>query len=205
MTFTHLHVHSHYSILDGMSKIPDLVDKAMRDGVYSLALTDHGNMYGIKDFMDYVGKVNAKTNSKIEDQDKILKNEEATDEEKANAKQEIEKLKRSIFKPIIGIEAYCARRTLYDQDKDVKEFSVERGRERIVDRSGWHLIILAKNREGYHNLCKLSSIGFTKGFYDSPRIDKNVLKEYHEGLIVSSACLGGEVSQHIIEGKIDEA
>ena len=85
MTFTHLHVHSHYSILDGMSKIPDLVDKAMRDGVYSLALTDHGNMYGIKDFMDYVGKVNAKTNSKIEDQDKILKNEEATHEEKANA------------------------------------------------------------------------------------------------------------------------
>ncbi len=205
MKFTHLHVHSHYSILDGMSKVPDLVDKAMRDGMYSLALTDHGNMYGIKDFMDYVGKVNDKTKGKIKEQEGILKKGDATDEEKANATKEIERLKQTIFKPIIGIEAYCARRTLYDQDKDVKEFSVERGKERIVDRSGWHLILLAKNFQGYRNLCKLSSIGFTDGFYDSPRIDKNVLKQYHEGLIVSSACLGGEVPQHIMEGKIDEA
>ena len=94
MKFTHLHVHSHYSILDGMSKVPDLVDKAMRDGMYSLALTDHGNMYGIKDFMDYVGKINGKTKGKIKEQEGILKKEDATDEEKANASKEIEKLKR---------------------------------------------------------------------------------------------------------------
>ncbi len=174
--FTHLHVHSHYSILDGMSKVPDLVDKCKRNGMYALALTDHGNMYGIKELTDYVKKVN-----------------------KSRAEDEPE------FKAIIGIEAYCARRTLQDKDNKVRIVNAETGREQIVDRSGWHLILLAKNKKGYQNLCKLSSIAFTDGFYDRPRIDKNVLEKYHEGLIVCSACLGGEVPQKIIAGKMDEA
>ena len=110
--FTHLHVHSHYSMLDGMSKIPDLVNKARRDGMYAMALTDHGNMFGIKDFLDTVAKVN-----------------------KGRAEGEPE------FKPIVGTEAYCARRSLHDKDKNLKELSPETGRDRIVDSSGYHLIL----------------------------------------------------------------
>ena len=175
--FTHLHVHSHYSMLDGMSKIPDLIAKARRCGMTSLALTDHGNMFGIKDFLDTADKVNRK------------------------AKEAGEPL----FKPIVGIEAYCARRTLRDKDKNLREVNPENGRDRIVDRSGYHLILLAKNLRGYHNLCKLSSIAYTEGFYDRPRIDHEVLEQYREGLIVSSACLGGEVPQLILKGDIEGA
>ena len=174
--FTHLHVHSHYSMLDGMSKVPDLVKKAKHDGMYAMALTDHGNMFGIKDLLDTVAKEN-----------------------KNRAEGEPE------FKPIVGTEAYCARRTLYDKDKTFKELNPENGRERIVDRSGYHLILLAKNLKGYHSLCKLASIAYTDGFYDRPRIDHNVLKQYKEGLIVCSACLGGEIPQLIMAGKLDEA
>ncbi len=175
--FTHLHVHSHYSMLDGMSKIPDLIAKARRCGMTSLALTDHGNMFGIKDFLDTADKVNRK------------------------AKEAGEPL----FKPIVGIEAYCARRTLRDKDKNLREVNPENGRDRIVDRSGYHLILLAKNLKGYHNLCKLSSIAYTEGFYDRPRIDHEVLEQYREGLIVSSACLGGEVPQLILKGDMEGA
>ena len=174
--FTHLHVHSHYSMLDGMSKIPDLIKKAKKDGMYSMALTDHGNMFGIKDLLDTVAKEN-----------------------KNRAEGEPE------FKPIVGTEAYCARRTLYDKDKNFKELNPENGRERVVDRSGYHLILLAKNLKGYHSLCKLASIAYTDGFYDRPRIDHNVLEQYKEGLIVCSACLGGEIPQLILAGKLDEA
>ena len=174
--FVHLHVHSHYSMLDGMSKIPDLVKKARKCGMYAMALTDHGNMFGIKDFLDTVAKENGKL---------------AEGEPK--------------FKPIVGIEAYCARRTLYDKDKNVKTINPENGRERILDRSGNHLILLAKNLQGYHSLCKLSSIAYTDGFYDRPRIDHNVLEQYKDGLIVCSACLAGEVPQHILAGDIDAA
>ena len=174
--FTHLHVHSHYSMLDGMSKIPDLIAKAKRCGMYAMALTDHGNMFGIKDFLDTTKKMNA-----------------------GRAEGEPE------FKPIVGTEAYCARRTLYDKDKNLKELNPETGRERIVDSSGYHLILLAKNLKGYHSLCKLASIAYTDGFYNRPRIDHNVLKQYHEGLIVCSACLGGEIPQLIMAGKLDEA
>ena len=174
--FTHLHVHSHYSMLDGMSKIPDLVKKAKRCGMYAMALTDHGNMFGIKDFLDTVAKEN-----------------------KGRAEGEPE------FKPIVGTEAYCARRTLYDKDKNLKEINPETGRERIVDSSGYHLILLAKNLKGYHSLCKLASIAYTDGFYNRPRIDHNVLKQYHEGLIVCSACIGGEIPQLIMAGKLKEA
>lgn len=171
--FTHLHVHSHYSMLDGMSKIPDLVDKARRDGMYAMALTDHGNMFGIKDFLDTVAKVN-----------------------KNRAEGEPE------FKAIVGTEAYCARRTLHDKDKTLKEINPETGRERIVDSSGYHLILLAKNLQGYHSLCKLSSIAYTEGFYTRPRIDHEVLAQYKEGLIVCSACIGGEIPQLIMKGDI---
>ncbi len=174
--FTHLHVHSHYSMLDGMSKVPDLVAKARRCGMYSMALTDHGNMFGIKDFFDTVNKVN-----------------------KSRAEGE------PAFKPIFGIEAYCAHRTLYDKDKNLKEINPENGHERIVDRSGYHLILLAKNLAGYHSLCKLASIAYTDGFYDRPRIDHNVLEQYREGLIVCSACLGGEIPQLIMRGDLEGA
>lgn len=142
----------------------------------ALALTDHGNMFGIKDFLDTVAKVN-----------------------KGRAEGEPE------FKAIVGTEAYCARRTLYDKDKNYKEINPETGRERVVDRSGYHLILLAKNLQGYHSLCKLASIAYTDGFYDRPRIDHNVLEQYREGLIVCSACLGGEVPQLIMKGDLEGA
>ena len=205
VNFTHLHVHSHYSVLDGMSKVPDLINKAIKTGMYALALTDHGNMYGIKDFMDTAKSVNGKTKDKIKEQEKILAKEDATEEEKANATQKIEELKKQIFKPIIGIEAYCARRGLKLKDKDYREASPETGKMKIVDNSGYHLILLAKNKKGYQNLCKLSSIAFIDGYYGSARIDKEVLEKYHEGIIASSACLGGEIPQFIIANKLDKA
>lgn len=156
--FTHLHVHSHFSILDGMSKIPDLVDKCLKNGMYAMALTDHGNMFGIKELADYADKVN---------------------KDGAN------------FKPIFGTEAYCAPVNIAK-------------REGRTDR-GWHLILLAKNKIGYKNLCKLASIAYTDGFYYNPRIDHSLLEKYHEGIIASSACLGGEVPQKIMNGDIKGA
>ena len=207
--FVHLHVHSHYSILDGMSKVPDLVDKCMRTGMRAMALTDHGNMFGIKDLKDYVKKVNGAPKKKVKECEENIE-KETDPAKKAELEAELVKLKEKAeafvpFKPIIGTEAYCARRTLHDKDKTVKEISAETGKERIVDRSGHHLILLAKNMAGYKSLCKLASIAYTEGYYDNPRIDKNVLKQYHEGLIVCSACLGGEIPQLNIAGKIDEA
>ena len=189
--FTHLHVHSHFSILDGMSKIPDLVDKCLKYKMYSMALTDHGNMFGIKELADYADKVNGKVKDKIKEQEAILKKEDATEEDKAVANQEIEKLKGQFFKPIFGTEAYCAPVNIAKRD----------GR---ADR-GWHLILLAKNKTGYKNLCKLASIAYTDGFYYNPRIDHSLLEKYHEGIIASSACLGGEVPQKIMNGDIKGA
>ena len=205
MNFTHLHVHSHYSMLDGMSKIDDLVKKAKKNGMYSLALTDHGNMFGIKDFVDTVAKENKKVKEQIKEKEAILKNDGATPEEKQEAEYQIEELNKQFFKPIIGTEAYCARRSLHDKDKDVKELNPETGRERIVDSSGYHLILLAKNKQGYKSLCKLASIAYTEGFYNRPRIDHEVLEKYHEGLIVCSACLGGEIPQLIMKGDLEGA
>jgi DNA polymerase-3 subunit alpha len=155
--FVHLHVHSYFSQLDGMSSINGLVDKAVRCGMKALALTDHGNMFGIKELYDYVKK----------------KNESLPDDQK--------------IKPILGVEAYCARRTRFD--KTEKE-----------DGRGWHLLLLAKNKKGYQNLCKLVSTSWIDGHYYNPRIDKNCLEEYSEGLIVASACLGGEIPRKIMDG-----
>lgn len=152
--FTHLHVHSQYSILDGAASVQGLVFKAKEDGMPAIALTDHGNMFGAKQFHDI-----------------------AT----ANG-----------IKPILGIEAYVARRDRHQKTE----------RE---DRSGYHLIILAKNLTGYHNLVRIASLGYVEGYYYKPRIDREILEKYHDGLIISSACLGGEVPQKIMEGDIDGA
>ncbi len=212
--FTHLHVHSHYSMLDGMSKVPDLVKKAKRCGMYAMALTDHGNMFGIKDFLDTVAKENGKVKDRIKELEAKIKELEAVEGDTvmpegtpsiSQLREELEQTKGQMFKPIVGTEAYCARRTLYDKDKNLKEINPENGKERILDSSGYHLILLAKNLQGYHSLCKLASIAYTDGFYNRPRIDHNVLKQYHEGLIVCSACLGGEIPQLIMAGKLKEA
>ena len=178
MNFTHLHVHSHYSVLDGMSKVPDLVDKAIRLGMPAIALTDHGCMYGIKELLDYCKKVNKKLKEKAAEEGKEY----------------------VPFKPIVGVEAYCARRSRLQRDKDLKAINAE-GKAYIVDQSGWHLILLAKNMQGYRNLCKIISASFMEdSYYRRPRIDRDLLEEFHEGIICCSACLGGELPQKIMEG-----
>lgn len=189
MSFVHLHVHSNFSVLDGMSRIEDIVDKAIKYNMPAVALTDHGVMYGVKEFLDYVKRVKSESKSNLE-KGKIS-------QEQYNRIQE--------FKPIVGVEAYCAARTLYDKDKKEKVFSERKNKEIIVDMSGYHLILLAKNRKGYENLCKLVSISWIDGFYQRPRIDKNVLEQYSEGIIVSSACLGGEIPQHILNDDLQRA
>lgn len=185
MAFTHLHVHSHFSILDGMSKVPDLIKKCKKTGMYAMALTDHGNMYGIKEFVDTAKKENGKVKDAIKEQEAILKNDGATPEEKQSAEAKIEELKGTIFKPIIGTEAYCAHK-----------------HRTIKDERGWHLILLAKNKQGYLNLCKISSLAFIEGYYYQPRMDHELLEKYHEGVICCSACLGGEVPQKIMKGDL---
>ncbi|HKL96550.1 MAG TPA: DNA polymerase III subunit alpha [Paludibacteraceae bacterium] len=190
MNFTHLHVHSHYSILDGMSKIPDLVDKCMRNGMRSMALTDHGSMFGIKEFVDYASKINRTAEGQVAKLEKEL--ETAEDAKKEAIHKEIVNQKERFFKPIIGVEAYCAHTNL--SDKKVKE-----------DGSGYHLILLAKNEIGYYNLCTLVSTSWIDGYYYRPRIDKALLEKHHEGLIVCSACLGGEIPQHIMKGNMAAA
>ena len=160
--FVHLHVHTQYSILDGQSKIPRLVDKAIKDGMKGMAVTDHGVMFGIKELVDYCGKVN-----------------------KDRKKEGLEP-----FKPIIGCEMYVARRTKGDREKD-------KG-----DMSGYHLIVLAKNYNGYKNLIKLVSNSWVDGYYMRPRTDRADLEKYHEDLIVCSACIAGEVPSKILKGDI---
>lgn len=160
--FIHLHVHTHYSILDGQSKVPHLVDKAIKDGMKGMAITDHGVMYGIKEFADYCAKVN-----------------------KGRKKEGLEP-----FKPIYGCEMYVAHHSMLDK---VKEHG---------DNSGYHLIVLAKNYQGYKNLIKLVSHAWVKGYYYRPRTDRSELEKYHEGLIVCSACIAGEVPSKIIDGDI---
>lgn len=159
--FTHLHVHSQYSLLDGKASIPELVDRSIEMGMKGIALTDHGNMFGIKEFFNYVEK----------------KNSGKSDEEK--------------FKPILGCEMYVARESMLDK-KDKSD-------------NGYHLIVLAKNNQGYHNLVKLVSRAWTEGFYYKPRTDREDLARHHEGLIVCSACLGGEIPQFIMNEEFDKA
>ena len=197
--FIHLHVHTQYSLLDGQASIDALINKAYDDGMRAIAVTDHGNMFGIKEFFNKVNKKNGKVQGTIKDLQKELKTlsgkEERTDEENARLAEIpglLEKAKGDLFKPIIGCECYCARN--HRLQKTEKE-----------DRSGWHLIVLAKNMTGYKNLIKIVSQSWTEGFYGRPRIDKELLEQHREGLIVCSACLGGEISQKIMHGNIHAA
>ena len=160
--FIHLHVHTYYSILDGQSSIKRLVDKAVGNGMRGMAITDHGDMFGIKEFHDYVGGIN-----------------------KGRKKEGLEP-----FKPIFGCEMYVSRygsKLLKDDKKH---------------QSGYHLIVLAKNYQGYKNLIKLVSRSWVDGFYMRPRTDREDLEKYHEGLIVCSACLAGEVPRKIASGNM---
>ena len=197
--FIHLHVHTQYSLLDGQASIDALINKAYDDGMRAIAVTDHGNMFGIKEFFNKVNKKNGKVQGTIKDLQKELKTlgakEERTDEENARLAEIpglLEKSQGDLFKPIIGCECYCARN--HRLQKTEKE-----------DRSGWHLIVLAKNMTGYKNLIKIVSQSWTEGFYGRPRIDKELLEQHREGLIVCSACLGGEIPQKIMHGNIHAA
>ena len=163
--FVHLHVHTFYSVLDGQSKITHLVDKAINNGMKGMAITDHGVMFGIKEFSDYCANINKKR--------------------KKNGEEP--------FKPIFGCEMYVARRRKQDKVKDMH------------DNSGYHLIVLAKNYQGYKNLIKLVSRSWIDGFYYRPRTDRADLEKYHEGLIVCSACLAGEIPRNILKGDINAA
>jgi len=155
--FTHLHVHTQYSILDGAANVELLIKKAKESGMNALAITDHGNMYGVLKFFN--------------------------------------EAKKQDLKPIIGCEVYVAKES-------------RKKKEKTSGKKYYHLILLAKNKTGYHNLARLTSLGYIEGFYYRPRIDKEILEKYSEGLIVSSACLGGEVPQAIMnfgEEKAQEA
>ena len=197
--FVHLHVHTQYSILDGQASIPRLVDKAIANGMRGIAVTDHGDMFGIKEFFNYVNKKNGGTNGEIKDLKKKIAALESGKAESENpeadlaaCREQLEAAKKKLFKPIIGCEMYVARRRLTDK----------KGK---ADQSGYHLVVLAKNLKGYHNLIKLVSKAWTEGFYMRPRTDRVELEKYHEGLIVCSACLGGEIPRRITAGQFAEA
>lgn len=191
--FVHLHVHTQYSILDGQASIEALVDKAIADGMPALAITDHGNMFGIKEFFNYANKKNGKTKGAIKDAEKAAAEAaEQGDAVTAEAKKaEAAQLKKKILKPIFGCEVYVANTTL-----DVHTDKHDTGR---------HLILLAKNERGYHNLVKIVSKAWTDGFYSHPRTDKNEIAAHREGIIVCSACLGGEIPKLITAGNIEAA
>ena len=152
--FVHLHTHSHYSLLDGLSKVENLVRRAKEDGQIALAITDHGNMYGAIEFY------------------KLAKKEG--------------------IKPIIGVEAYIANRTRFDKDPN-------------LDRERFHLTLLAKNETGYRNLLKLVTASHLEGFYYKARMDLDILREHHEGIIALSGCLGGELSRALKRKNFEEA
>ena len=154
MAFTHLHVHTEYSLLDGAARIKDLVSHAKELGMESLAITDHGAMFGVIDFY--------------------------------------KECKKQGIKPIIGCEVYTAARKLTDKEAD-------------KDKHQGHLVLLAKNEEGYKNLIKLVSIGYIKGYYYKPRIDKDVLRQHSKGIIALSACLAGNVQQRLLQGNYEGA
>jgi len=154
LEFCHLHVHTQYSILDGAASIPGLLKKAIDDEMRAVAITDHGNMFGVKEFHD-------------------------------------EARKRGI-KPILGCEAYLARRSRHSKE------------DKNLDGTD-HIVLLAKNLEGYRNLVAMISRGWTEGFYYRPRIDKELLEQYSKGIICLSACLGGEIPRVIMNGTVEEA
>ena len=154
MGFVHLHVHSEYSLLDGACRIEQLMDEVQRLGQTSVAVTDHGVMYGVIDFYRAA--------------------------------------KKRGIKPIIGCEVYMAARTRFDK-------------VHALDSERYHLILLCENETGYKNLIKLVSEGFVTGFYTKPRIDRELLEKYHEGLIALSACLAGEIPRALLSGDYEGA
>ena len=158
MAFTHLHVHTEFSLLDGAARIPDLVARAKELGMESLAITDHGSMFGVIDFY--------------------------------------KECKKQGIRPIIGCEVYTAPRTMMDKDPE-------------RDKHQGHLVLLAKNEQGYRNLIKIVTEGYLKGFYYKPRVDKNLLRKHSEGIIALSACLAGDVQRRLLirdyEGALREA
>ncbi|MBO7324983.1 MAG: PHP domain-containing protein, partial [Bacteroidales bacterium] len=164
--FVHLHVHTQFSVLDGQASVKGLVDKAVKDNMPAIAITDHGNMFGVKEFVDYIGKKN-----------KSLKADGLAP-----------------IKPIIGCEVYVARNGKENKRKEVKE-----------DQRGWHLILLAKNKNGYKNLIKIVSRAWVDGLYYMPRTDHADLEKYHEDIICCSACLGGEIPSYILKDQLDKA
>ena len=185
--FTHLHVHSQYSLLDGQAPVTALVDKALADNMPGLAITDHGNMFGVKEIYNYVNGGALKGFKK-----KLEKAQKTGDTGKAEQIQGwIDRLKNGDFKLILGCEMYVANKSLHEQT-DKRD-------------TGRHLVVLAKNKTGYKNLIKLVSKAWTEGFYQHPRTDKAELAAHKEGLIVSSACLGGEIPRLIRQGQIEEA
>lgn len=154
MNFTHLHVHTEYSLLDGSNKITELIARVKELGMDSVAITDHGVMYGVIDFY--------------------------------------REAQKNGIRPIIGCEVYVAPGSRWDKE----------GRE---NNRYNHLVLLAENNTGYHNLMKIVSRGFTEGFYYKPRVDKALLRQYSEGIIALSACLAGEVQRYIARGFYEEA
>ncbi len=249
--FVHLHVHTQYSLLDGQASIPRLVDKAIKDGMPGIAVTDHGNMFGIKEFWNYVKKKNGQKRDTLKSLTKLRDDLAALLEQHSDIEAYLTKLKDDIaqkqaqidsstvysmedneallklkaqlskvesmdkefgysieraderlaalsavpdFKPIIGCEVYVAREAMELKRKEVKS-----------DIGGWHLILLAKNLQGYKNLIKIVSRAWTDGFYNRPRTDHKDLERYHEGLICCSACIGGEIPKLILAGRIEEA
>ncbi|GMO32293.1 MAG: DNA polymerase III subunit alpha [Termitinemataceae bacterium] len=170
--FVHLHVHTDYSLLDGAASAAQLVAKAHAMGQKHLAITDHGNMFGVLKFRDAC----------LGDKDHPKNNEEK-------------------IQPIIGCEFYMASGSRLDKIKDVNEDDTNES----SDGKPFHLVLLATNETGYRNLCKLSSLAYTEGFYYKPRIDEELLVDYHDGLICLSACLAGEIPRLILKGKKEDA
>ena len=162
--FIHLHTHTYYSLLDGQSPVKALVKKAVSNGMRGMAITDHGNMFGVKDLFDECNKIN----------------------------KDLKKEGKEPFKPIFGCEMYVARRGM-------------KRMEEKIDHGGWHLIVLAKNLNGYKNLIKLVSRSWVDGYYYRPRTDHEDLEKYHEDLIVCSACIGGEIPKKILADDIEGA
>ena len=154
MAFAHLHTHTAYSLLDGEGTIQKLIEKAKAMGQTAIAITDHGNMYGVIDFYECA--------------------------------------RQNGIKPVLGCEVYVAARSRFDKTYE-------------FDSQSCHLILLAENNTGYHNLMKLVSAGFVDGFYYMPRIDKELLREHSEGIIAMSACMAGVLSRQLLVNYFDEA